>query len=98
MTEIPGPRSKEWIERREAAIPRAVFNTGDRVRRARRADQGTKVRTGACDTTTSGKWNVRTLADESASLSNEATGSCLEDSTSGLRAAPCKDTDRHKWG
>jgi 4-aminobutyrate aminotransferase / (S)-3-amino-2-methylpropionate transaminase / 5-aminovalerate transaminase len=24
---IPGPRSKEWIERREAAIPRAVFNT-----------------------------------------------------------------------
>jgi 4-aminobutyrate aminotransferase/(S)-3-amino-2-methylpropionate transaminase len=25
--EIPGPRSKEWIERREAAVPRAVFNT-----------------------------------------------------------------------
>ena len=27
MTEIPGPRSKEWIDRREAAVPRAVFNT-----------------------------------------------------------------------
>lgn len=27
MTEIPGPRSREWIERREAAVPRAVFNT-----------------------------------------------------------------------
>lgn len=27
MTEIPGPRSKEWIARREAAVPRAVFNT-----------------------------------------------------------------------
>ena len=27
MTDIPGPRSKEWIQRREAAVPRAVFNT-----------------------------------------------------------------------
>ncbi|MEA2517429.1 MAG: 4-aminobutyrate aminotransferase / (S)-3-amino-2-methylpropionate transaminase / 5-aminovalerate, partial [Actinomycetota bacterium] len=27
MTQIPGPRSKEWIDRREAAVPRAVFNT-----------------------------------------------------------------------
>ena len=27
MTDIPGPRSKQWIERRDAAVPRAVFNT-----------------------------------------------------------------------
>jgi 4-aminobutyrate aminotransferase / (S)-3-amino-2-methylpropionate transaminase / 5-aminovalerate transaminase len=27
VTEIPGPRSKELIERRTAAVPRAVFNT-----------------------------------------------------------------------
>jgi 4-aminobutyrate aminotransferase/(S)-3-amino-2-methylpropionate transaminase len=27
VTEIPGPRSKELIERRDAAVPRAVFNT-----------------------------------------------------------------------
>ena len=27
MSEIPGPRSKEWIARRDAAVPRAVFNT-----------------------------------------------------------------------
>jgi 4-aminobutyrate aminotransferase/(S)-3-amino-2-methylpropionate transaminase len=27
VTQIPGPRSKEWIDRREAAVPRAVFNT-----------------------------------------------------------------------
>jgi 4-aminobutyrate aminotransferase/(S)-3-amino-2-methylpropionate transaminase len=27
VTEIPGPRSRKWIDRREAAIPRAVFNT-----------------------------------------------------------------------
>lgn len=27
MTESPGPLSKGWIDRREAAVPRAVFNT-----------------------------------------------------------------------
>ncbi|HEX2239653.1 MAG TPA: aminotransferase class III-fold pyridoxal phosphate-dependent enzyme, partial [Actinomycetota bacterium] len=27
MPTLPGPRSKEWIERREQAVPRAVFNT-----------------------------------------------------------------------
>jgi 4-aminobutyrate aminotransferase / (S)-3-amino-2-methylpropionate transaminase / 5-aminovalerate transaminase len=27
MSEIPGPRSQEWFKRREAAVPRAVFNT-----------------------------------------------------------------------
>src|SRR5687767_10849409 len=27
MVDIPGPRSKELLERREAAVPRAVFNT-----------------------------------------------------------------------
>ena len=27
MTDIPGPISEGWIERREAAVPRAVFNT-----------------------------------------------------------------------
>src|SRR5687768_7379686 len=27
MPEIPGPESKRWLERREAAVPRAVFNT-----------------------------------------------------------------------
>lgn len=80
------------------ALPDGTHHLRNHATGACLHDQGTKVRTGACDTTTSGKWNVRTLADESASLSNEATGSCLEDSTSGLRAAPCKDTDRHKWG
>ena len=27
MPELPGPRSKEWLERRGRAVPRAVFNT-----------------------------------------------------------------------
>jgi 4-aminobutyrate aminotransferase/(S)-3-amino-2-methylpropionate transaminase len=27
VTEIPGPRSREWFERRAAAVPQAVFNT-----------------------------------------------------------------------
>ena len=27
MTELPGPQSREWLRRREAAVPRAVFNT-----------------------------------------------------------------------
>jgi 4-aminobutyrate aminotransferase/(S)-3-amino-2-methylpropionate transaminase len=27
VTEIPGPRSREWFERRAAAVPRGVFNT-----------------------------------------------------------------------
>ena len=27
MPEIPGPESKRWLERREQAVPRAVFNT-----------------------------------------------------------------------
>ena len=27
MASLPGPRSQEWIARREAAVPRAVFNT-----------------------------------------------------------------------
>jgi 4-aminobutyrate aminotransferase/(S)-3-amino-2-methylpropionate transaminase len=26
VTEIPGPRSREWFERRKAAVPQAVFN------------------------------------------------------------------------
>jgi 4-aminobutyrate aminotransferase/(S)-3-amino-2-methylpropionate transaminase len=27
VTEIPGPRSREWFERRAAAVPKGVFNT-----------------------------------------------------------------------
>ncbi len=27
MAQLPGPRSREWLERREKAVPRAVFNT-----------------------------------------------------------------------
>ena len=27
VTEIPGPRSREWFERRAAAVPQGVFNT-----------------------------------------------------------------------
>ncbi|HEV3473324.1 MAG TPA: aminotransferase class III-fold pyridoxal phosphate-dependent enzyme, partial [Actinomycetota bacterium] len=27
MPTLPGPRSSEWVERRERAVPRAVFNT-----------------------------------------------------------------------
>ncbi|MFN2525656.1 MAG: 4-aminobutyrate--2-oxoglutarate transaminase [Actinomycetota bacterium] len=27
MPKLPGPRSKEWVARREKAVPRAVFNT-----------------------------------------------------------------------
>ena len=27
VTEIPGPRSREWFERRAAAVPQGVFDT-----------------------------------------------------------------------
>ncbi|UQW99528.1 ricin-type beta-trefoil lectin domain protein [Streptomyces sp. RerS4] len=81
--------------RQQPEGPRTFANRATGSRLDHSLDRG--LRTHAPNGTSHQRWTVRSLPDGSGEVRNHATGACLDDAASGLRAASCTRAPSQRW-